>query len=119
VDIYLNNEVWAKGIKNPPARIKVKAVKKDGIVYAELAEVPEYVKFLMAKDKKRHTVRADMPKHEHKHETEEEKVEENEKEKATQEAGLMANKQAAHTAKHSTAVKHEKKTQPMRKTLKK
>jgi len=119
VDMYLNNEVWFKGIKNPPKSVKVKAVKRDGIVYAELAEVPEHVKFLMAKDKKRHTAKAETPKHAHKaKETAEEKVETDEKEKATQEAGVKANKAANKSAKHTTAVKHEKKTQPVRKVLK-
>ena len=99
--------------------VKVKAVKRDGIVYAELAEVPEHVKFLMAKDKKRHTAKAETPKHAHKaKETAEEKVETDEKEKATQEAGVKANKAANKSAKHTTAVKHEKKTQPVRKVLK-
>lgn len=119
IDRYLNNEVWFKGIKNPPKSIKVKAVKRGGIVYAELAEVPEHVKFLMAKDKNRHAVSVETPKHEHKHETAEEKAEENEKDKATQEAGLKANKQAHKAEKHSTQVKHEKKTTPVRKALKK
>ncbi len=119
VDIYLNNEVWFKGIKNPPKSVKVKAIKKDGIVYAELADVPEHVKFLMAKDKKRHAARVETPKHEHKtKETAEEKVETEEKEKSSQEAGVKANKAANKTAKHSTPVKHEKKTQPVRKVLK-
>lgn len=120
VNIYLNNEVWFRGIKHPPKSIKVKAVKRDGIVYAELADVPDHVKFLMAKDKKRHAAPVETPKHEHKaKETEEEKVEENEKEKATQEAGKQAQKQANKAAKHSTAVKHEKKTTPFRKSLEK
>ncbi|MEA3329361.1 MAG: 50S ribosomal protein L31e, partial [Nanoarchaeota archaeon] len=43
INIYLNNELWFKGIKKPVGKIKVKAVKKGGIVYAELAEVPEAV----------------------------------------------------------------------------
>lgn len=119
IDRYLNNEVWFKGIKNPPKSIKVKAVKRDGIVYVELAEVPEHVKFLMNKDKNRHAAVAETPKHEHKHETAEEKAEEDEKADATQEAGLKANKQAHKAAKHSTNESHEKKTAPRRKALQK
>ncbi len=55
VDIYLNNEIWFKGIKKPLNKVKVKATKIDGIVYAELAEVPEIVKFKMARDARRGT----------------------------------------------------------------
>jgi large subunit ribosomal protein L31e len=119
IDRYLNNEIWFRGIKQPPKSIKVKAVKRDGIVYAELAEVPEHVKFLMAKDKKRHTAAVEMPEHEHKHETAEEKKEESEKDKATQEAGLKANKQAHKAEKHTSDAGHEKKTTPRRKALQK
>ncbi|MGC9309222.1 MAG: 50S ribosomal protein L31e, partial [Candidatus Nanoarchaeia archaeon] len=53
VDIYLNNEVWFRGIKKPPAKIKVKASKnQDGIVKAQLAEIPEKVRWDMQKAKK-------------------------------------------------------------------
>jgi large subunit ribosomal protein L31e len=35
----LNEYVWAKGIKNPPARVKVKAVKDEsGVVTATITE---------------------------------------------------------------------------------
>lgn len=119
VDMYLNEEVWAKGIKNPPSRIKVKAIKKDGIVYAELADIPDYVKFKMAKDKKRHAVKVTTPKHSSKvEETAEEKKDIDEKEKASQEAGIKAQKTAANTAKHTTQGSHTKNTQPRRKVLK-
>lgn len=53
VDIYLNNEIWHRGIRKPLPKIKVIAEKKDGIVYAKLAEVPEIVKFKMARDERR------------------------------------------------------------------
>ncbi|MDD2445137.1 MAG: 50S ribosomal protein L31e, partial [Candidatus Nanoarchaeia archaeon] len=36
IDIYLNNEIWFKGIKKPLSKVKVKAKKINGIVYAEL-----------------------------------------------------------------------------------
>jgi large subunit ribosomal protein L31e len=55
VDMYLNNEIWFRGIKKPLNKVKVHAKKIDGIVYAELAEVPEIVKFKMQKDAKRKT----------------------------------------------------------------
>lgn len=45
LDIYLNEFVWARGIKKPPAKIKVKAVKEGENVRVELAELPEKIKF--------------------------------------------------------------------------
>lgn len=55
IDIYLNNEIWFRGIKKPLHKVKVHAKKIDGIVYAELAEIPEVVKYKMQKDAKRTT----------------------------------------------------------------
>ncbi len=53
IDRYLNNELWFRGIKKPANKIKVKAIKKGGIVYAELAEVPDVVRFAKANLEKR------------------------------------------------------------------
>ncbi len=117
IDHYLNNEIWFRGIKKPANKIKVKAIKKGGVVYAELAEVPEVVKFRMDKDKKRKEIsknlKVKMPKHkeEEKEETAEEKTDEIEKEKATVEAGLELQKETAkemkHTAKAETVAKEQ------------
>ena len=52
LDIYLNNEIGYRGKKKPPAKIKVRAIKEGGIVKVELAEMPEYVKFLKQKHDK-------------------------------------------------------------------
>lgn len=52
VDRYLNDEIWQRGIKKPLMRVKVKAIKKNGIVYVELAEVPAFVKFKMDRENK-------------------------------------------------------------------
>ena len=53
IDIYLNNEIWFRGIKKPANKIKVKAIKKGGIVYAELSEVPDVARFAKANLEKR------------------------------------------------------------------
>lgn len=38
---YLNEAIWARGIKNPPHHVEVKAVKDDkGVVMAELVGAP-------------------------------------------------------------------------------
>ncbi len=40
IDRYLNEEIWFRGIRKPPSRIKVKAVKENDVVKAELYELP-------------------------------------------------------------------------------
>lgn len=37
----LNEHVWAQSIKNPPLRVKVKAVKEGSVVKADLLETKE------------------------------------------------------------------------------
>lgn len=53
VDTYLNEEIWFRGIRKPPARIKVKAVKEGDVVKAELYELPEKLKYKKAREDKR------------------------------------------------------------------
>lgn len=107
VNIYLNNEVWYRGIKNPPAKIKVKAEKRDGIVYVELAEIPDAVKWKMQKDQKFLKVDEKAMKEIAKREAEEKKEEkaetedDKEKEKATVEAGQKEQKLEANQEKHT------------------
>src|SRR3989344_5780857 len=46
IDIDLNNEIRFRGMKKPPAKIKVKAKKfEDGIVNVELVNIPAHIKF--------------------------------------------------------------------------
>lgn len=54
LDVYLNNDLWFKGRKNPPAKVKVKAVKEGDMVKVDFVDVPEEVKFLKAKHEKLH-----------------------------------------------------------------
>lgn len=109
IDLYLNNEIWFRGIKKPANKIKVKAVKKGGVVYAELAEVPEAVKFVIERDKKHsekaQKARVKTPKHPEKEkemENKEEEKDKTEKEKSTIEAGLEMQKQEAKALKHTS-----------------
>jgi len=110
IDKWLNQEVWFKGIKKPLMRVKVKVKKIDGIIYAELAEIPEQIKWLVEKDKKlkqeakqaEEASKQEPAKEEKKEETAEEKLEEKEKEKATQKAGFKAQKQEAKQEKHTS-----------------
>jgi len=58
LDLYLNQEVWFRGKKKPPAKIKVKAVKEGDLVKVFLAEPAEHVKFLRSKLEKKHKAAA-------------------------------------------------------------
>jgi len=77
---YLNEELWKKGIKNPPHHIKVD-VKKDeeGNVFAELAGAPKVEEKKEEKPKK--PVKPEMKKEEIKEKKKEEKAEEAKEEK--------------------------------------
>jgi len=124
IDIYLNNELWFRGIKKPANKIKVKAKKIDGIVYVELADIPDFVKFAMARDKKRSAVaekvKVKTPKHTEKEaKSEAEKTEEKEDVKSGAEADAKMEKAAAKSQKHTAQGKHAKKSMPVRKSLKK
>ena len=131
LDVYLNNEIWFRGGKKPPSKIKVKAVKEENIVRVELVEAPERIKFLKARDAKRHK-KIVKEKVEEKKEsgleekiekadkaeqssaspsqkvltsegekTEKEKKEETEKEKAVEQANIKIAETAAKAQKHT------------------
>jgi large subunit ribosomal protein L31e len=125
IDMWLNEEMWFRGIKKPLTKIKVKAKKIKGIVYAELAEIPEVVQFKINKQKKLKERLASIgmkkPKVSKVKEEKplEEKIEEQEKEKAVAEADSKANKMEAKVMKHETGGSHAKKTTPRRQSLKK
>jgi len=54
VEMILNDELRFRGMKKPPAKIKVKARKfEDGIVRVELVNVPAQVKFARLRDEKK------------------------------------------------------------------
>lgn len=128
INIHLNNEIWFRGIRKPANKIKVKAIKKGGIVYAELAEIPEVVQYKISREIKRAAMvkKVKTPKHEEKKEEEDknkdgvqDKVAEKEDKKATVESGHAIQKSEAKSQKHNAQVKHEKKTSPVRQSLKK
>jgi large subunit ribosomal protein L31e len=129
IDIYLNNEVWFRGIKKPLHKVKVKAVKKGGIVYAELAELPKVVEFAKARfDKRAKAAEAGVkaPRAAPKEEVAdkdgdgiEDKKEEAEDKKAGAEKAVKTEKAAVKTTKHTAKGAHLKKVAPVRKSLKK
>ncbi len=117
LDKYLNEAVWFKGIKKPPIRIKVKAVKEGDIVRVELSDMPEKLKFKKLREEKRERkakeifekkksmmakAKESMQKPKEEKQTQEEKVEEKEKKSAVVEAGKEIEKAAAKQTKHAT-----------------
>jgi large subunit ribosomal protein L31e len=53
LDKYVNEYLWARGIKNPPHKIKVLAKKdSEGIVSVELVELPNKLKFKNLREEK-------------------------------------------------------------------
>tara|TARA_Y100000310_G_scaffold43287_1_gene40379 strand:- start:5679 stop:6278 length:600 start_codon:yes stop_codon:yes gene_type:complete len=122
VDTYLNEEVWFRGIKKPPAKIKIKAKKEaNGNVRAELFEYKEKLKFKKAREEKRDAVatktleekkkaaqplkekvKEELDKKEDTETKEEKKVEEKEKKSAVVEAGEKRGKETAKRMKHET-----------------
>ena len=90
VDKFLNEEVWFRGIRNPPAKIKVKAYKEGDIVRASLAVLPNTLKFKKEKEEKAHKKSEEAGKKhepkehiEQKAETEEQKIVTEEKKENT------------------------------------
>ena len=109
VDIILNNEIRYRGMRNPLAKIKVKAIKYDNdIVKVELVNIPDHIKFARlreekskAKPDKKESKKAKVseePKKEDKDQT----VEAKEKEEASRDEGLKISKEQAREQKHTS-----------------
>lgn len=60
---WVNEKVWGRGIKSPPGKIKIKAVKDDkNIVHVEVFELSEKAKKFEEKEGKRKSVITDKKK---------------------------------------------------------
>lgn len=124
VDNVLNNEIRFRGMRKPPARIKVLAKKYDNdTVIVELVDIPAHIKFARLRHEKISSAieKKIENKEEKKTETKDEEVkkEENvvskdakEKEEASREENLKISKEQAREQKHSVQPK-ESKTQNM------
>jgi large subunit ribosomal protein L31e len=56
IDQLLNNEIRFRGMRKPPAKIKVKAIKLDNdTIRVELVDLPVHVKFKKAREDKKKT----------------------------------------------------------------
>jgi len=138
LDKFLNEQIWVRGIKKPPVKIKVKAIKQDNIVRVELADMPDRLKF---KKKRFEKIESDAQEALEKKksfmekakeglqqpakstseapvaESEEKKEEEQEKKSAVVEAGAQMEKAAAKKTKHQSVGKVKQPKRPQRKSL--
>ncbi len=132
---FVNEAIWARGIKNPPSKIKIKAIKSGEIVRVELVDIPEKLKYKKIREEKREAKAKQAlekkkslmerakegittkPAEEKPSQTEEEKKEEKEKVKASAEAGEKMKKAAAKTAKHQAGRKTKQPKRQQRKAL--
>ncbi len=116
LDVFFNNEIWFRGRKNPPSKIKLKAIKEKDIVRLDFVEIPEHVKFIKQKlekrnkeaDKKPEEKKEEIKKPEEKtliEKTEEQKIDEKEKEQAVAEQRSKENELQAKAQKHLTKKK--------------
>ena len=121
IDKYFNNEIWSRGRKSPPAKIRVKARKEGDIIKVDFVEIPEYVKFLKSKNEKFHK-KPDVKEAKKEipvpvEQSPEGKKDEVEKEKATEIQNIKQAEQMAKAQKHTT--KFEKAKRPTRMALEK
>jgi len=122
LDVYFNNELWFKGRRHPPSKIKVKASKEGEIVKVSFVEEPAHVKFLKQKHSKffrkaeKKSEKIEKKPSELKsgdtkpagEKTEEQKTDEKEKEKSGEEQKIKQADQEAKAQKHITKVKEPK-----------
>jgi len=126
LDTYLNEFLWSRGIRNPPHKVKVKAIKQGDIVKVELIDFPKKLAAKKAREEKLEKTAKEMVKKKkekekkeekpEEKETEEKKKEEKEKKAAVVEAGKKMEKEAAKKMKH-TAKGSEKSPVVQRKAL--
>ena len=128
LDDLLNKQIWNRGIKNPPTKIKVLAKRDGENIKVTLVDLPEKAKFQIAREEKKKKAleakkkpaKKEEPKkdEEKKEQTAEEKKEESEKKESASEVKAAQAKTQAKEQKHTKSPK-EKKVQPQRKALQK
>jgi large subunit ribosomal protein L31e len=118
IDMYLNEYLWFRGIRKPPYKVKVRAVKEGELIRVYLAEEHKRVEAkrmrLDKREKKAQDAGAKVPKKEGKsvestsvkaeEKTEESKEEEKEKDAAVEEAGEKKAKEEHKKSKHDTKI---------------
>lgn len=130
LDRYVNEFLWARGIKNPPHKIKVKATKEGDIVKVSLVDMPTKLKFKKAREEKINSeaTKKAKPKKEKVEEKSEldknnngikDKVEEKEKKTSLVEAEEAEEKEEHKEAKHETKLDSKKPKHEFRQALEK
>ncbi len=125
LDKFLNEMVWNRGIRNPPAKIKVKAVKENGIVRVEAVEMPTNIKFKKLREEKIKSQSQEVAKKRKAEKVQEEaadkdqngvedKKETEEKKEAVVESEQKIEKAEAKEAKHTTEEKSPKEKKNMK-----
>lgn len=104
LDVDFNNEVWYRGTKSPPTKVKVKVRKEGEIAHVTFAEIPEHIKFKKARHERVH-VKSEKKTEKAEEKKEEKKIDEAEKEKSVAIANEKANEMKAKAEKHTTKVK--------------
>ncbi len=117
LDVYFNNELWFRGRRHPPAKIKVKAIKEGEIVKVSFVEEPSHIKLLKQKHSKffkKPEKKAEKPEEKAQEikpaeeKTEEQKTDAKEKEKSAAEQTMNQAAKDAKVQKHVTKVKEPK-----------
>lgn len=141
LDLQVNEMVWERGIKKPLHKIKVKAVKKDGIVLVSAVETPDKIKFRHTRIEKRESKAKEVleskktmmqkakesmkgtqkdspnqPGEDKDNDGVDDKVEEKEKQKSEEKANKALEKQQAKEMKHTTQPKTGKEKAASQKT---
>jgi large subunit ribosomal protein L31e len=115
LDKWLNERLWMRGMKNPPSKIKVKAVREGGEVKVELVKIPEELKWKMKKSKeakkKAEKEKKEKKKKEEKKESEEDKEKEKEKEELVKQEEIEKARKKHKTKKHVSNIQKAKKSQ--------
>ncbi|MDD5012650.1 MAG: 50S ribosomal protein L31e [Candidatus Nanoarchaeia archaeon] len=122
IEKSLNELIWMRGIKNPPSKVKVKAIREGDIVRVEGAELPERLKFKKLREEKLESSAKEVAKKKKTEKVSDEKVDEvkreevseekqkevEEKKEAVVEVGKEMEKTMAKKEKHTTKVKSPK-----------
>jgi large subunit ribosomal protein L31e len=121
LDPYFNNYIWKQGKKSPPNKIKIKALKSEGIVTVNFVEIPEQVKFTKTKNEKRHKKqeikKAPVKTEAEPQKTPEEQKEEKEKQQSVAESKEKIAEKAAKAEKHTGKVSKDKSSTKQRQVL--
>jgi large subunit ribosomal protein L31e len=111
LDTHLNNELWFRGSKKPPAKIKVGVIKEGDSVKVDFLSIPEKIKFHKTRLEKRFKkVETKKPEEKPVEKTEEEKAEEEkEKKQEKEKAKATAEVREKQAEKQAKAEKHTQK----------